>query len=268
MMTGNFYLDWAILSVSLANVILLAWLGLTVLLNAERRTWGVWLAGGGLLLGAGFFISHTVILGLGMEIAGYTLNLWWRTGWLPLVALPVCWYIMVLWHAGFWDGHDGIWQTVQAGQRRAHAKANAGRLRTWVITALWYAGIGDQGQADKAARHHLRRLHGLGLNLALALLSLLAGLLLFAGSLPTFTEAAQLKFNTWPTLGGFPLLLLLFPIYILRLGHTQSPATLPGWSPAVLRCGYRLVRSGDRWADLRRGRSGRPGHYRLRSVYR
>ena len=48
-MTGSFFLDWAIMAVSLFNTILLLWLGLTVLLNAERRTWGVWLAGGGLL---------------------------------------------------------------------------------------------------------------------------------------------------------------------------------------------------------------------------
>ncbi|MEN8185421.1 MAG: DUF58 domain-containing protein, partial [Myxococcota bacterium] len=34
------------------NAILLIWLGLTVLFNAERRTWGIWLAGGGLLCAA------------------------------------------------------------------------------------------------------------------------------------------------------------------------------------------------------------------------
>ena len=32
-----FYIDWAIMAVSLFNTILLVWLGLTVLLNAERR---------------------------------------------------------------------------------------------------------------------------------------------------------------------------------------------------------------------------------------
>ena len=40
-MTGGFWLDWAIISVSLFNTILLCWLGLTVLLNADRRDWGV-----------------------------------------------------------------------------------------------------------------------------------------------------------------------------------------------------------------------------------
>ena len=36
-MTGEPLLDWAIMAVSLFNTVLLLWLGLTVLLNAERR---------------------------------------------------------------------------------------------------------------------------------------------------------------------------------------------------------------------------------------
>ena len=38
----------------------------TVLLNADRRDWGIWLASGGLLLGGAFFISHTAILSDGL----------------------------------------------------------------------------------------------------------------------------------------------------------------------------------------------------------
>jgi hypothetical protein len=60
--TGYFLTDWAIFAVSLFNASLLLWLGLTVILNAERRTMGVWVLGGGMLLGAAFFISHTAIL--------------------------------------------------------------------------------------------------------------------------------------------------------------------------------------------------------------
>jgi len=54
-MTGNPYLYWAIQAISLFNAILLVWLGLTVLLNSDRRRWGIWVAGGGMLLGAAFF---------------------------------------------------------------------------------------------------------------------------------------------------------------------------------------------------------------------
>ncbi|NIS83414.1 MAG: hypothetical protein GTO14_25190 [Anaerolineales bacterium] len=102
-MTGEFPLDWAILAVSLFNSILLVWLGLSVLLNAERRRWGVWLVGCGLLTGGAFFLSHTAILGLGLEFFGKGLILWWQMGWIPVVALPFAWYVVMLWYAGFWD---------------------------------------------------------------------------------------------------------------------------------------------------------------------
>lgn len=46
-MTGRIWLDWPIITVSIFNTCLFLWLGLTVLLNANRRDWGVWLMGGG-----------------------------------------------------------------------------------------------------------------------------------------------------------------------------------------------------------------------------
>ncbi len=115
-MTGNFLLDWATLAVSLANVILLLWLGLTVPLNAERRSWDVWFAGFGLLTGAAFFISHTAILGYGPLFIDNSLNLWWYVGWIPVVTLPFAWYVMTLWYAGYWP--------------------NLGSQRRWVILTL------------------------------------------------------------------------------------------------------------------------------------
>ena len=42
-------LNWGIRAVSLFNTIVLLWLGLTVLLNAERRRWGTWVASGSIL---------------------------------------------------------------------------------------------------------------------------------------------------------------------------------------------------------------------------
>ena len=51
-MTGQLLLDWAVLAASFFNMILVLWLGLTVLLNAERRSWGLWLAVGGMLAAA------------------------------------------------------------------------------------------------------------------------------------------------------------------------------------------------------------------------
>ncbi len=101
-MTGLFGLDWAILAVSLFNVVLMLWLGLTVLLNADRSSRGVWLMGGGLLAGALFFVSHTAILGQELTFNADGLNFWWHVGWLPVTVAPFLWYVVVLWYAGFW----------------------------------------------------------------------------------------------------------------------------------------------------------------------
>src|SRR5204863_9621317 len=42
---------WAARALTFFNVLVLLWLGLTILLSAERRRLGTWLTGGGLLLG-------------------------------------------------------------------------------------------------------------------------------------------------------------------------------------------------------------------------
>ena len=69
-MSGWPALDATVMAVSFFNTLLLLWLGLAVLLNAERRSKGIWLAGGGLLSGAAFLIVHTAILGEGVTRVG------------------------------------------------------------------------------------------------------------------------------------------------------------------------------------------------------
>ena len=122
-MTNNFFLDWLSLAVSLFNTILLFWLGLTVLLNAERRTMGLFITGGKLLLGGAFFISHSAILGIGFFDLGEAFNFWLRLGFVPVIAIPFAWYAIMLWYAGFWDRE-------QTGLRKKH------RVRLIVITAM------------------------------------------------------------------------------------------------------------------------------------
>ncbi|MFN2125692.1 MAG: hypothetical protein ACK2UF_08800 [Candidatus Promineifilaceae bacterium] len=103
-MTGNPYLYWAIQAISLFNAILLVWLGLTVLLNSDRRRWGIWVAGGGMLLGAAFFISHSALLGLGViDLSWDALVFWWSVGLLSAITLPFLWYVIMLWYAGYWE---------------------------------------------------------------------------------------------------------------------------------------------------------------------
>ncbi len=102
-MTHTLSLNWAIMAISLFNAIVLLWLGATVLLNADRRTWGIWLAGLGLLLGGAFFISHSAILGLDLSQLSRSLRFWWDLGLIPAVALPLGWYVVILWYTGFWN---------------------------------------------------------------------------------------------------------------------------------------------------------------------
>jgi hypothetical protein len=109
-MTGFFYLDWPLLSISLFNAILMLWLGLTVLLNARHRApegrsgpWGFWMAAGSLLLGGVFFIFHSALLGFDLRSLLPALDFWWRAGWITVVILPFAWYAVMLWYAGFWE---------------------------------------------------------------------------------------------------------------------------------------------------------------------
>lgn len=111
-MTGVFLLDWATLACSLFNASLMLWLGLTIALNAERQpaggegrspAWGPALIAGSLLAGALFFISHSAILAFDLNTVSRGLNFWWRVGWWPVLALPLAWYVLVLWYAGYWS---------------------------------------------------------------------------------------------------------------------------------------------------------------------
>ena len=129
-MTNYFYLDWPILAVSSFNTILLLWLGLVVLLNAERRTPGIWLTGASLLTGAAFFVSHTALVGLGFAALSAALDVWWQLGWLPVLVLPLGWYLVTLWYSGFW-----------AGPARALAARHTRRLVLALSSALLTAGL-------------------------------------------------------------------------------------------------------------------------------
>lgn len=102
-MTNSLFLNWAGMAVSIFNTILLLWLGATVLLNAENRTWGVHLAGGGLLLAGAFFVSHSAILGLGVnQLTVRNMTFWWTVGLIPTTLIPFAWYVLILWFSGFW----------------------------------------------------------------------------------------------------------------------------------------------------------------------
>ena len=102
-MSSSPLLNLLALALSLFNVMVLLWLGLTILLNAERRVWGLWISGAALMLGAMFFISHTIILYRGLIYPDWRYSFWWKVGFLPAHLLPYAWYVVMLWYGGYWE---------------------------------------------------------------------------------------------------------------------------------------------------------------------
>ncbi len=189
-MTGIYLLDWAIISVSIFNAILLVWLGLTVLLNADRRTWAVWVMGFGLLAGAAFFVSHTSILGHRLLLITSGLNLWWQIGWIPVIVAPLAWYVV----------------------------------------SLWYAGIRFQPE------NRLYRRHRFLIIFTCVQALILVGLMLFTRLIPTYSQMLQLDLTGTPTLGGVPILFMIFPVFMVvcvflsidALRHSEPSERLMG----------------------------------------
>lgn len=162
-----FLIDWALVSISLFNALLLLWLGLTIVLNADRRDWGVLLVAAGFMSGALFFVCHTVIIGHELTIFGSNdLEGWWRIGWYPVVLAPFSWYIVILWYVGFWEGKSS------KRLRRLH------RPMFWLLTGYTL---------------------------------LLATLLTFTQSLPSYARLTVLDFSGAAAVAGIPVLLLLYP---------------------------------------------------------
>jgi signal transduction histidine kinase len=92
-----------LLALSLFNAVLLLWLGLTVLLNAARRRWGILVAGGGAVAGGLFFVSHSfLVMQSATGMHPVTMG-WWAAGWLALAGAPLAWYLSVLWYSGYWE---------------------------------------------------------------------------------------------------------------------------------------------------------------------
>lgn len=93
-------ITWAINALSFFNMIAFLWLGLTVLLNAERRGWGAWVAGGGLIVGGLFFAGHSTVVAHSLDSFSPNAEFWWRVSWLPVVGAPYFWYLVMAWYAG------------------------------------------------------------------------------------------------------------------------------------------------------------------------
>ncbi|MBS1914512.1 MAG: hypothetical protein JST22_21185 [Bacteroidetes bacterium] len=113
MIVGVPWLDWALVALSIINILLPVWLGLTILLNAEHRRFGIWLAGFGMLAAACFFLFHAVMLHGEFLALPARLREWWFVGWAPIIGLPYGWAVAMFWFADFWRGRPGRGRTVR-----------------------------------------------------------------------------------------------------------------------------------------------------------
>jgi signal transduction histidine kinase len=94
-------------AVSLFNTVLLLWLGLTVLLTGDRRKEATIAGGVGLLLGALFFMGHTLLIAHTVDFFGGGVNIVWRVMWFVLVVAPYFWGLAIFYYSG--DPATGRW---------------------------------------------------------------------------------------------------------------------------------------------------------------
>ena len=95
-------------ALSLFNIVVPIWLGVTVLMSAERRSWGVWLAGGSLFFAGSFFVFHSALLFGALDHLLIDLNIPFFLGWVPIILLPFAWYLGMLWFSGFFENTMGM----------------------------------------------------------------------------------------------------------------------------------------------------------------
>lgn len=182
-MTGLFFLDWGVVSVSLFNMITLFWLALTVILNSDRRRMGIWLAGAGMAMGSLFFAIHTTIIFKGFTYSESTINSLWSSGWTLLILLPIAWYVLILWYLGFWEDYT----------------------------------------------HYLQKRQKYPFYFTILLFFIVARYVLFTKTLPTFLEFANLDMTKSVLIKDIPLLIIIYPLYILMcIGLSIDALRFPG----------------------------------------
>jgi signal transduction histidine kinase len=142
-----------------------------------------------LLIAAIFFVSHTIIINERFNVFSQRVDLWWHIGWWPVIALPLAWYVITLWYAGYWDSST---------------------------SAL-----------------HRRQRTGLAFTLALAII--LAGMLIVANPLPSLAVNLRYEFAATPLIGGVPIIIITYPLYIFVCISLSFDALLrPGPSERMM----------------------------------
>jgi signal transduction histidine kinase len=103
----DFFIYSGAQAVSLFNTAILLWLGLTVILTGDRRKPATIAGGMGLLLGALFFLGHTLIIGHRFDFNSRGVNTVWRLIWVAAIAAPFFWGLSIFYYSG--DPAAGRW---------------------------------------------------------------------------------------------------------------------------------------------------------------
>ncbi|MCB0173055.1 MAG: hypothetical protein KDJ97_21185 [Anaerolineae bacterium] len=229
-MTDSVLFNGVALGVSFINLILMSWLGLTVLLNTRQRTRGVWLAGSGLLIGALFFLCHTAILGLGPYFQSPELNGWWWLGWLPLLLLPLNWYLIAIWYAGLWP--DEVRWPVARWQTGLVVAVGLGLL-SWLIVGHPLPTFAQVVQVDLSAAAPFLLIYPAYIVLCTGLAGLSLRRMDVTGRAGQDTRRQQAR--PW-LLGAAYSLLIISGLVAALIGWTtlSNPARIPGYRLTTL----------------------------------
>ncbi|MCR9142072.1 MAG: hypothetical protein NXI24_07455 [bacterium] len=124
-------------ALALFNMLLLFWLGLTVLLQVERRRSSVWFASFSLLMAAAFFGAYTIEMGGAPGL--FFLELVWIPALILLHILPLCWHIVVLYFTGQFDRREPALAATVGGGRLAFFRRWPRGWLPYIVLALCLA---------------------------------------------------------------------------------------------------------------------------------
>jgi hypothetical protein len=142
----------AAIAISVFNLMIYLWLGLTVLLNGNRQSRVTWVGGVGLLAAALFFLSHGALVGAGVPAGPSPVDVWWRLAWAPAFVAPFLWAATGLRYADL----TGVWRRWRAPA--LYVVAALGLLAALLTIPAWSA-IANYGDFIRLLDASLRLRH-------------------------------------------------------------------------------------------------------------
>jgi hypothetical protein len=129
----------AAIAISVFNLMIYLWLGLTVLLNGNRQSRVTWIGGIGLLAAALFFLCHGALVGAGVPAGPSPVDVWWRLAWAPAFIAPFLWAATGLRYADV----TGVWRRMRLPA--LYGVAGLGALAALLTIPAWpaIASYGD-----------------------------------------------------------------------------------------------------------------------------